>query len=133
MCVEQHSLICAPIGALSFIAAPYIANRGTITEHTTHKNSHVAQICLHRSKHHAKEGQHAKVVTRLGVNKGWSKVNTWHKRNIDQLTKTTEHETLALFPYTPCVHQGDYKIKINMRFGLTEQHHDIKTNKHPKT
>ena len=55
--------------ALSFVAAPQIANRGTITEHTTHKKSHVAQIGLHRSKHYAKEGQQATVVTRFRINK----------------------------------------------------------------
>ena len=33
----------------------------------------------------------------------------------------------------PCVHQSDYQIKINMRFGLAEQQCEIKTNKHPNT
>ena len=26
----------------------------------------------------------------------------------------------------PCVHQGDYQVKINMRFGLAKHQHEIK-------
>ena len=43
------------------------------------------------------------------------------------MPKTAEQEILAKFPYTPCVHQSDYHIVTNMRFGLTEQQHEIKT------
>ena len=49
------------------------------------------------------------------------------------MPKTAKQGTLAKFPYTPCVHQGDYQIKINMRFGLAEQQYGIKTDKHLET
>ena len=48
------------------------------------------------------------------------------------MPKTTEQGTLAYFSYMPCVHQGDYQVKINMRFGLAEQQHEIKTDKHQR-
>ena len=84
MRTQQHNHVLAGHKeALGSAAAPLVINQDTITEHTTYKKSHVAQIGLHRSKHYAKDGEQAKVVTRLGVNKGWSKVKTWHKRNID--------------------------------------------------
>ena len=61
-----------------------------------------------------------------------SKDQNTTQENIAQLPKTTEQGTLALFPYTPCVHLGDYQVKIHMRFGLTEQQHEINTDKHPE-
>ena len=33
----------------------------------------------------------------------------------------------------PYIHQGDYQVKINMRFGLAEQQHEIKIDKHSET
>ena len=42
--------------ALGSAVAPLVINQDTITEHTTYKKSHVAQIGLHRSKHYVKEG-----------------------------------------------------------------------------
>ena len=57
MRTHQHNHV--PAGhkeALCFVAAPLVINQDTITEHTTYKKSHVAQIELHRNKHYAKEG-----------------------------------------------------------------------------
>ena len=42
--------------ALGSITALLVINQDTITEHTSYKKSHVAQIGLHGSKHYAKEG-----------------------------------------------------------------------------
>jgi len=49
------------------------------------------------------------------------------------LPKTIEQGTPAKFSYMPRVHQSDYQIKINMRFGLVEQQHEIKTDKYLET
>ena len=49
------------------------------------------------------------------------------------MPKTAEQGTLAKFPYTSCVHPSDYQIMINLRFGLVEEQHEMKTDKHPET
>ena len=35
--------------------------------------------------------------------------------------------------YALCPHQDDYQVKINMKFGLAEKQHEIKTDKYPET
>ena len=42
--------------ALGAPVTPLVINQDTITEHTTYKKSHMAEIGLHRSKHYVKEG-----------------------------------------------------------------------------
>ena len=57
MRTQQHNHVLAGHKeALGSAAAPLVINQDTITEHTTYKKSHGAQIRLHRSKHYAKEG-----------------------------------------------------------------------------
>ena len=57
MRTQQHNHVPASHKeALGFVVAPLVINQDTITEPTTYKKSHVAQIGLHRSKHYAKEG-----------------------------------------------------------------------------
>ena len=54
---QQHNHVSANHKeALGPIAAPLVINQDTITEHTTYKKSHMAEIGLHRSKHYVKEG-----------------------------------------------------------------------------
>ena len=132
--VPSSTTLCVhPQEALGFVAAPQIANRGTITEHTTHKKSHMAQIGLHRSKHYAKEGQQQRQLQGQESTSRGSEDQTQRKRTQLNCQRQLSRGLLAEFPYTSCVHPSDYQIKINMRFGLVEQQHEIKTDKYSET
>ena len=125
LCVHPYGLLVSSWHHRSLIVAPLLNIQPTRIL-TWHKFGCIEASTMRRrdSKQRQSQGQESTSMVRG---------KDMAQENINQLRRQLSMRLLLKFPRTPCVHQGDYQIKINMRFGLVGQQHEIKTDKHSET